>query len=404
MPLSKLQASSLLIFVLLFQPAFAQNIPYCQKGKWGFAARNGKITIPCLYESVDFFSDDNLAKVKKSGKFGYINKAGATVVPFEYDDCFRVYDVYHGEHSVGIKYNPEIHLNRDFDFEDARNNRYIVAKSNKYGVISLLDGKRKMLIPLSYSKIQFDPNTKTFHCSNNTTTQFFDTNGQKLTQEQVNSIERVEYSGIADFGGDGNWPSVTAVNGKVGVILKKTMSWSRVVYDTLVPIVYDEVITDQFDKDYIPGYDVFGVRVGDQWGIVDDKKNVLLPIAYDSVNFTLSKEFRHWAPFKRTFVAKKNDHWGILGMKDVKIDSLTTLLPFEYDGMRKIYYSYLLVERENKIQIFSMDTYTLISDKKYASVAKYEYETVNDFTLFLVTNKSGQTVYLGENGVEFFID
>jgi hypothetical protein len=51
-----------------------------------------------------------------------------------------------------------------------------------------------------------------------------------------------------------------------------------------------------------------------------------------------------------------------------------------------------------------MDTYKLISDKKYSSVAKYQYETVNDFTLFQVTNKTGLTVYLGENGVEFFID
>ena len=395
-------------FTLLFiqQFCFCQNIPYCQKGKWGFATTNGKITIPCVYEEVDFYSDDSLAKVKKAGKYGYINKKGVATIPFEYDDCIRIYEVYHGKSSIGIKRNPKIHLNNDFDFQDINNNRYIVSKNKKYGIISLREGKPKVLVPLNYSKIQFDPNKKIFHCSNNTSTLYFNMNGQKLTQEQVNNIERIEFysDGMIGMNISHNKPIVVNVSGKVGLIQYSYTSNNRMVYDTIVPVIYDDIITEVFDDNYIPGNDVFGVKIGNKWGIVGGEKNILLPIQFDSINFELSKDSRHWAAYQRMFVAKKNGQWGILAKKNDSTDSLTTLLPFEYDAISKIYYYYLLVQKGDKFQVYNNETYGLISNKNYSSITRYEYESVYDFELFQVTNKLGQTVYLGKNGVEFFTD
>lgn len=399
MPLFKSHVVVFLIFVMACQHAVSQNIPYCQKGKWGFATTDGKITVPCVYEEVDFYSDDNLAKAKKNGKVGYINKNGVAVIPFEYDECFRIYEVYHGEHSIGIKNNPRIHLNKDFDFDDIQNNRYIVSKKNKIGILSLVEGKPKVLVPLKYSTILFDSNKKIFHCVTGSETRYFNTNGQQLTKEQVNAIEQVEFSTIG-MSETYNKPEITRVNGKVGV-LKRSAS-RTIQYDTLVPVIYDDIIMESFENGYFPGENVFGVKINNKWGMVGNKKTLLLSIDYDSINFELSKESRHWTTYQRTFVVKKDGHWGILGKKNDTSDSLITHLPFEYDAISKIYYAYLLIEKANKFQVYSVDTHTLINNKEYASITKYPYESVGGFVLFQVTNKLGQTVYLGKNGVEFF--
>ncbi|WP_289661090.1 WG repeat-containing protein [Flavobacterium panacagri] len=397
---SKIQSLLLLIFIIIYQPVFSQYIPYCQKDKWGFASIDGKIVVPCVYDAVDFYSDD-LARVKKMGKVGYINNEGAAVVPFQYDECFRIYEVHHGEHSIGINYNPEIHLNNDFDFQDRLNNRFIVAKNKKYGVMRLIDGKSKIVIPLIYSNIQFDPSTKTFHCLNKQSKVYFSANGKKLTEEEVNNIEKIQYEGV--MMGKMESPQVVKSKGKTGVILKNT-SRMETVYDTLVPAIYDDIITKKYDNDYVSDSDVFGVKIGKKWGIVGSKNNVLLPVDFDEINFDLSKDSRHWAVYQRTFVVKKNDRWGILGKKDESSQELKVFLPFEFNKISKTYYSYLMVEKDNRFQIFNMETYNLISEKSYSSIKPYEYESVNDFHIFEVKNKLGQTVYLGKNGVEFFVD
>jgi len=47
-----------------------------QKGeKHGFIDKEGNEIIPCIYDSVEEFSD-GLAKIKLDGKLGYINKEG----------------------------------------------------------------------------------------------------------------------------------------------------------------------------------------------------------------------------------------------------------------------------------------------------------------------------------------
>jgi|GEM_PF-2670475 len=398
---SKIHLVSLLIFIILCQPVFSQYIPYCEKGKWGFANIDGKIIIPCIYDAVDFYSDDNLAKAKKTEKIGYINREGVTVIPFQYDQCTRIYEVYHGQHSVGIKNNPDIHLNKDFDFQDIPNNRFIVTKNKKIGVMRLMDGKPKVLIPLTYSRIQFDPSNKTFHCDYNGSTVYFSANGKKLTEQEVNNIEKIQYSGV--IMGEMDSPKIIKSKGKMGVILKNT-SRMQVAFDTLVPAIYDDIITEKYDNNYAPGNDVFGVRIGRKWGIAGSKNIVLLPVDFDEINFDLSKDSRHWAAYQRIFVVKKNNRWGIVGKKNDSSIDLNVLLPFEFDKINKMYYSYLVVEKENRFQVFNMETYNLISGKSYSSIKPYEYESVNDFQIFEVTNKLEQTVYVGKNGVEFFTD
>lgn len=392
------------LLTLLSHQASSQLIPFCQKGVWGFAATDGKIVVPCLYEQVDFFSDDKLAKVKKGGKYGYIDNSGVVVIPLKYDNANRIYEVYHGRHSVGIRKTPDIHLNRDFDFDDISNNRYIVSKNGKSGVLQLVEGKPKVLIPLKYSAIQFDPARKVFRCSVATNIVYFDTSGQKLTEEQVENTKQLVYETVMEMPtSNSRKPSVVKANGKVGII-RPSGSRSGVPYDTLVPVVYDDIVTGNFDEHYIPGEDVFAVKTAGKWGLVDQNKNVLLPIQFDGINFGLSAANRHWAPYRRLFVVEQEGRWGILGKEKDTSDSLVTLLPFEYEDINRIYFGYLVVEKGNQFQVFNTETLKLISTKSYDSLSRYEYESAGSFILFEVTNKLGQTVFLGENGVEFFSD
>lgn len=59
-----------------------------QSGKYGFIDKTGALVIPCIYEEGSAFRG-GLCGIKKDGKCGYIDKTGKTVIPFEYD---AVYD------------------------------------------------------------------------------------------------------------------------------------------------------------------------------------------------------------------------------------------------------------------------------------------------------------------------
>ncbi len=68
---------------------FAQNLTlYNKDSKWGWKDERGKkVVIEAKYEAERGFNQQTeLATVKLNGKWGMINKAGETVIPFEYDD------------------------------------------------------------------------------------------------------------------------------------------------------------------------------------------------------------------------------------------------------------------------------------------------------------------------------
>ncbi|AEA43454.1 WG repeat-containing protein [Fluviicola taffensis] len=384
--------------------AFGQLIPFCQKTTWGFSTKEGKVVIPCVYESVDFFSDDRLARVKKNGKYGYINQKGIVVIPLEYDDCHRIYEIYHSEYSVGIETNPSTNLNRNYDFmeiENPENNRYVVSKAKKFGVLGLIAEKPKVVIPFNYISIMYDPSKKVFHCKNELTMKYFNKSGGKMTEKQINALQPENYF-AASFE-ETPLPVVVAAHGKYGVVRESSKHYGRVTYDTLVAIIYDTVIIDKevegfgFDEDFI------AVKKGDKWGAYDDKKRLILPVEYDSINFKLSKYHKHWMEYNRSFYVLKNGKWGVLGGKD-NSETLTVLLPFEYDGFSEIYYKFVGVWKAGFVEIFQNEDLKIITKKGYSFIQNYEHESLGSFEIFLVKNKAGKTVYLGENGVEFFTD
>ncbi len=389
----------IIIFCMSAQCVIAQPIPFCQKGKWGFASNEGIITVPCIYEEVNFYGNDSLSKVKKAGKYGYINMKGTVVVPFQFEKAFRIYEVFHEEYSMGLTTIHEIHLNSNFDFNDIGNNRYIVSKNRKFGIIRLTGGKPGELVPFQFSAIQFDPAKKVFHCQEGKTTKYFDMEGHPVNGEKVSTIKEPVYYTVGEP--EPNMPMKISKNGKLGMMVRNWSNSSQ--FDTIVPALYDEILPKDFGNFFSPAYTLFGVRLGNKWGFTNGTGKILLPIEYDSINYSWSG-MRHWLPSQYLFVARKNGKWGILGKKDDQDSTkIFTYLPFEYQAISGMY-AYRIVQKDNRWRIYDSEKNFFISQKTYASVDRYEHNSVNGFYLFQVKNKQGQTVFVGENGVEFFTD
>ncbi len=91
----------LVLFLTLTMQVFAQEpdmsfIPYRKGDLWGYATTDKTIIITPQFQEAQLFYE-GYAAVKKNGKYGYINKAGKTVIPFNFFTAkpfrFGYYDV-----------------------------------------------------------------------------------------------------------------------------------------------------------------------------------------------------------------------------------------------------------------------------------------------------------------------
>ena len=64
-------------------------MPFCanglaavkKSGRWGFIDKSGTEVIPCTFEDTLGFEEGNLAPVKKNALWGYVSKDGELIVP-----------------------------------------------------------------------------------------------------------------------------------------------------------------------------------------------------------------------------------------------------------------------------------------------------------------------------------
>lgn len=69
---------------------------YIKKGeKFGLIdTTTGKLSVPAIYDDMDWFTgyDENLLRVKKDGKYGYLNRQHQLAIPLVYDEARRFSD------------------------------------------------------------------------------------------------------------------------------------------------------------------------------------------------------------------------------------------------------------------------------------------------------------------------
>lgn len=127
-------------------------------GKQGYMDKQGKVVISMQYDLCYRFSD-GLAKVRKDGTIGFIDKTGKTVIPFKkyYDAGYFNSGVTWTRNETGYyiidKTGKEISLSHikidEYDgIRDFNEGIAIVKKDGKYGAI---DKTGKLIIPIQYS-------------------------------------------------------------------------------------------------------------------------------------------------------------------------------------------------------------------------------------------------------------
>ena len=120
-------------------------------GKWGFIDKQGYTVIPCKYDNAGSFSE-GLAWVKLNDKYGLINKQGNTVIPCKYDDAWSF--------SEGLA---AVKLNGKWGFIDKQGNtvipcKYDGAESFSEGLAAVklngkwgfIDKQGNMVLPFKY--------------------------------------------------------------------------------------------------------------------------------------------------------------------------------------------------------------------------------------------------------------
>lgn len=254
---------------------------FIDNGKLGYMDINNKVIIPTSsglvkeeYGGIPYFNN-GFAVFKKDQKYGLVNKAGMTVVPFEYSS---------------LMYYPEL------------NNSLIANKSvgfvSNYGVINT---DNKVIIPLEYDDITSPLSGKYFVVKKNNKFGLKDINGKDVlpteyTQLSVYADNNVILAKKGDDYGfidmKGNWlfkkssAVYNLVSCKYGMVLCKVND----KYGFL-NLKGEEVITTQYD--WADDFNEYGIaRVGNRksgssysnlYGYINKQGKTIVPIQYESL-------------------------------------------------------------------------------------------------------------------------
>ena len=249
--------------------------PYMEDGRWGYTNDQGEIVIDPQFDSVEFFSQE-LAVVGQDGKYGYLNRKGEWHLRPRYDKALKF---------------------------DSRGS--IVTK-----------GRRNYDIDTSGKKVKGDATRMNFHCG---TGLHREADPLEYVVEVSGSYEVVfDYLLVTDLESgleltDTTEMSIDTVYGysRSAIILEK--DGKSALYKVLtVPsqvrgesndaasdseylkqkhdqfnFVYDEV--EYFGKESSKRYEestLAKVRIGDKWGVINDRGDIVVPIEYLDVDIS----------------------------------------------------------------------------------------------------------------------
>ncbi len=204
--------------------AFREGLAKVKKdGKYGYIDKTGREVIPLIYYSAyDFI--EGLARVEKDGKCGYIDKTGKVVIPLIYD---MVWSFIEG-----------------------------LAKVKKDGKYGYIDKTGKLLASLIYDDVG----------------PFSEGLAWAKKDEKYGYIDKagrevipIIYDDVNDFSED---LVPVEKNGKYGYIDKTGK--------VMIPIIYDSA------GNFIEG--LAAVKKGRKWGYIDKTGREVIPLIYDSAN------------------------------------------------------------------------------------------------------------------------
>jgi len=227
-------------------------------GAYGFLdSRNNELLIPFAYDDANSFSE-GLAAVKKSGKWGYIDKTGREAIPFIYDDADDANSFSEGLAAVKkggkrgyIDKTGKVAIPLIYDFADLFSEGLAsVEKEDKWGYI---DQTGRAVIPLIYD-MAYSFSEGLAAVGKGGKRGYIDQAGR----EAIPFIYDWAWSfseGLASVKKGGKWGYIDQT-GKVAI-----------------PLIYD--FADSFSEG------LASVEKGGKWGYIDRTGKVAIPFAYD---------------------------------------------------------------------------------------------------------------------------
>lgn len=198
----------------------------------------GNTVIPFLYEEAkSFHYDTPYTEAKKGGKWGFINKEGETLIPFEYD------------HIYTEEYYPKS--------ED----KIRVIKNNKMG---LINWQNQVVIPLDYTFIY--PPTEGIYVVVKEEKKGYITETGKVLTPPIYERFALFYPYKSRFQGG---TALVMLGGKYGFINNQGKE--------IVPCKYEAVKSNYFREGLIP------VQYNGKWGYVNKEGKEVIPVIYDQI-------------------------------------------------------------------------------------------------------------------------
>jgi len=314
-----------------------------RNGKYGYVDTNGIPVIPCIYnQSGNFIEELAPVQLQSNGKWGYINQAGKLVVPYQYDHASEFKE---GFGAVSI--------------------------NKKHGFIN---GQGTVILPIEYDF------AGDIACG----VAFFRGNGQRgIVDPNGRIVSLNEY----------DMQRLTFSEGLAPVSKNKKYGYVNTSGELVIPCKYTSAanFTNGFAR----------VLSGTKWGLVDANGSELVPCKYDWVNHfsenmaSVSKNGKYGyinasqkqvIPFKYDSaddfnggIAKVqlNKKYGFINTKN------ETIIPFDYDNALKFFEGACAVQKNGYWGTIDKQNNTIIP-------FKYKEPLYYDDGLYMIDEKSGE--------------
>ncbi len=306
------------VSVIVLTQGYAQDgslIPYRKGNLWGYSDPAGKLVVAPSYERTFFFSPDGLARIKQRGLYGYINREGKLVVIPQYSNA--------GDFFLGVaeveKQKRKFCINLDGDTEECNApNQDEPSEEDEFqplevfrdstGKSALIFGQSGDTLSQRFDRIilqarYYFPRRNYFALvSDNKRWGAYNENGMQIAPIEFDGIDILDVR------------SFRALKG---------MQWGVLGFhgETIIPFAYDSIAkaTDvQSGAEGIARREHYIVGKENQFGIIDDKGKVILPVSFDGIHIPKPCN----CPLE--FVVIKAGLWGLVDGEG------KTVLPMRY--------------------------------------------------------------------------
>ncbi len=328
-----------------------------KNGKRGVIDEMGNEVLPLVYSKINRLGERGQFAVQIVDKWGLMNDEGKTLYPialdsisYYYSDDYDVYKVKVRQKEGLLESTGRLIFPIIFDKISIICDYIIVKQDGLYGLYH----KEKQILPIEFEEMYHKTTSASskyrdlFLASKNHLWGVFDSLGNTVLPNKYNKIEY-------NSGGRGNESFVIEKDGKWGYIS---------IDGNTIPPIYDSITVHQWHLKCLI------VQLGERFGLVSTKGEVLLPIEYLSISI---EPIRGLLTYNGFVYVKSEDGFGIYS------DAGSCIIKPEYKEIRAGYDGYIVTAKDDKKGLFSKNGNTILPEL---------YEDINYIEKGVIATKS----------------